>query len=813
VTRLTLVLLVDALRADYPSRMPYLRSLAERSRTGALREDFGFLPRAAYFGGLRTSEHGFTNMYACDPARSPFSAARWLPSSRTGRDVEETFEIRRWIESEARRRVTPFAATYLSSADIPLDLLPNFTLTEDRAPWDARVGYRTIFAEMAERGDTWFACGWPETNMLADRSDRGLVEKALAEIQPPCRFAYLHLQELDGVGHAHGPESAGLDRGLVATDALLSKLIRTLEARFDAVDVVLFGDHGMVSVTGTTDVWAALRDQPIHLGRDVVFFLDSTMARFWFPNPAAKRPVVEALAPLPGRVLDVEDLAALDLAGCDPRNGELYFLAHPGVLILPNFFQRRGEPVRGMHGYHPDCPDNQGFFLFREAGQLTATDLGVVSPRAVHACACRSLGLSDSTLADSSRPAADGLRLTAHGCALTSAVSHQPSAVSPYTRHPDPAAHALVERHMATLVEETRRAIPAATAIALMGSFGRGEGGVIEGEDGRLHPVNDYDVLLIAPVPPEAIAADLQQLGHRLAREFEIDFVHFCHWPAVDPNLPLTLANFDLSAAHRLLWGDPHVLDALPRFAAADMPLFEGVQLLMNRMAGMLTGLRGPFTAPLSLGAGERRYLRNQTMKALMAIGDWHLMRRRAYACSYRTRLERLTWLAPGIDMPADQLEAIQRAYAFKLQPSLTIDDDLLILARDASRWLLDAFTDATSRCAARRFDNPRSAAEQYYALTTGDRARVAADNHWCIDTLARATVEARPEGGASIRQSIYAALPLLLSASHGDESAFAAAIDRLDDCLTEPWPADLTAANWDEARRRTAGAWLTLVH
>jgi hypothetical protein len=243
------------------------------------------------------------------------------------------------------------------------------------------------------------------------------------------------------------------------------------------------------------------------------------------------------------------------------------------------------------------------------------------------------------------------------------------------------------------------------------------------------------------------------------------------------------------------------------------MPLFEGVQLLMNRMAGMLTGLRGPFTAPLSLGAGERRYLCNQTMKALMAIGDWHLMRRRAYACSYRTRLERLTWLAPGIDVPADQLEAIQRAYAFKLHPSLTIDDDLLTFARDASRWLLDAFTDATSRCAARRFDSPRSAAEQYYALTTVDRARVAADNHWCIDTLARATVQARPEGGASIRQSIYAALPLLLSASHGDESAFAAAIDRLDDCLTAPWPADLTAANWDEARRRTAGAWLTLVH
>jgi hypothetical protein len=555
------------------------------------------------------------------------------------------------------------------------------------------------------------------------------------------------------------------------------------------VDIVLFGDHGMVSVTGTTDVWTALMAAPIQLGRDVSFFLDSTMARFWFKNPRARQHVIDALAPLRGRVLDAAELESLDLSGCDPRNGELYFLAHPGVLILPNFFQRRGRPVKGMHGYHPDCPDNQGYFLSRVGRQRDASHAGVVTPRAIYEHTRESLGLS-----------------------LVRTSTRVGAAAAPrvFTQHPDPAAHAKVERDMAEIVDAARAAVPRLEAVVLTGSFGRGEGGIISGENGTFHPVNDYDVLLVTP---DVGDADLVALGQSLARRFGIDFVHFGWWPTVDPAAPLTLAHFDIREGHQVLWGPADVLAALPPYAAIDMPPIEAVLLLMNRMAGLITGLRGPFTSPSPLGPDERRYLRNQTMKALMALGDAPLMLHGAYACSYQTRLERLTWLASGLGLEPAQLAAIQDAYAFKLHPTPLHSGDLVALAARTSRWLLDAFTAATARIAPGRITDALGAARAYYDLMTSNSGAVSADNHWCLEMLARGDVPARPQPSGSVRQSIYAALPLLLAASHGDRTAFDAALDRLDDCLTPPWPSGLTAANWDAARQRTAHAWLTLVH
>src|SRR5437667_10008811 len=107
-TRLTLLLLVDALRADYVTRAPYLKHLAGISATGVLRECFGFVPRAAYFGGLGAEQYGFTNMYCFDPVESPFSMARALPSSRAARLAGAPVEVRQAVEIAARQRVPPF---------------------------------------------------------------------------------------------------------------------------------------------------------------------------------------------------------------------------------------------------------------------------------------------------------------------------------------------------------------------------------------------------------------------------------------------------------------------------------------------------------------------------------------------------------------------------------------------------------------------------------------------------------------------------------------------------------------------------------
>ena len=205
-THLTLLVLVDALRPDYVSRTRFLKRLAASSATGVLRECFGFVPRAAYFGGLSAGRFGFTNMFCFDPAESPFTMARALPACPAGAAIEAQAGIRQVLEQSARERLGPFAKAYASSAEIPLRYLPFFDLVEKRAPWDKQVGYRSLFAILDEKRIPWYQCSWPESNKLPDHTDEGIVRQTLKDLEPNHRFAYVHMQELDGIGHAFGPD-------------------------------------------------------------------------------------------------------------------------------------------------------------------------------------------------------------------------------------------------------------------------------------------------------------------------------------------------------------------------------------------------------------------------------------------------------------------------------------------------------------------------------------------------------------------------------------------------------------------------------
>ena len=40
--------------------------------------------------------------------------------------------------------------------------------------------------------------------------------------------------------------------------------------------------------------------------------------------------------------------------------GDLIWWANPGTMILPDFFHRKNESVRGMHGYDPFHSHSQG---------------------------------------------------------------------------------------------------------------------------------------------------------------------------------------------------------------------------------------------------------------------------------------------------------------------------------------------------------------------------------------------------------------------------------------------------------------------
>jgi hypothetical protein len=769
-----------------------MRTLAATSRVGTMREYFGFLPRAGYFGGLGPSDTGFTNMYSCDPAGSPFGMARGLPDT-AAEPGEDRFGARAWINREARKRMTPFAAAYATSGEIPLSLLPWFDIAEQYAPWDRRVGYRSIFHELEDRGERYFCCAWPDTNLLEDHRDEALARRTIDRSSADDRLVFLHLQELDALGHAYGPESSELLTAIRRADEYVRDVVTALRSRVDRLDVILFSDHGMVPVTGTVDVWSAVTSTGCVPGRDVVFFLDSTMARFWFPTDVARGAIERVLAALPGNVLDARERRRLDIDGCDPRNGELFFLASPGHVIIPNFFQANADHTRGMHGCEPDCPDNMGIVLVSDVDTDAPADMGIVGPAAIYEALRHSLGLGR-----------EGVR--------TRVVTAGPSQRA-FTQHPDPRAAATVQGHMRRIVDETLRVIPSPTAIVLSGSFGRDEGGVRRDPDGTFIPVNDYDLLVIAPDATAPGMEAMQTVGHTLAREFRTDFVHFSVWPDLALAAAPSMANFDLRHGSRIIHGASDVLNGLADMSAADIPESDGLQLLYNRLGGILTGLKAPHDAGGRLTQHERGYLTNQIMKARIALGDWRLVRARAYDVSYRKRRERFLWLAPGLSVAGRERDAILAGYDFKLHPERSAMDNPGAAAVEAANWLVAAIIDATGAMTRRPVETPADASALYREIMRVADDVVRRDNEHAIRQLqGNAHVQVRPDASEWVRSAIYASFPLVAVAASGDDEAFGRACERLDTCLTPPWPRPLTPDNWEVVRSRLSHAWLALV-
>lgn len=790
-TQLTLFVLVDALRPDYLVHAPYLRSLAAGSATGALRECFGFVPRQAYFGGLDAGEYGFTNMYCYDPEHSPFSVARAVPTYR-----REPAGLRTMVETAARERMAPFERSYAGSIEIPIDRLPYFDLVEKRAPWDRKVGYRSLFAILDELGLPWRERTWPGTNQLPDHSDAGIVKAILEDLKPEHRLACVHLQELDGLGHAFGPNSRQVRAGIEATDGHCRKLIETLKSRYDRLNLILFGDHGMVSVTRTLDLEPLLVRTGLVHGIDYVYFLDSTMARFWFHHAKAREIVTAVLSDVTGgRLLDAAGMKHYGIDRCDPRNAEAVFLADPGVLIFPNYFQASGEPIRGMHGYDPDCADNLGAFILHDTArpELAGQALGRVNPPAIFPLLLDLLGLEAS----------------AHTPTLPPVAVPQPLTSEYLTGEGSLEAEAVVRGHLDRIVQAVTERVGPVEAIVLTGSFGRGEGGVYRDAAGVIRPVNDYDLLVIDRRPLQPALAGL---GESLARELGIDFVDLGWSDGQWSKLPLTVFHYDLKYGSRVIAGDRTVLDRIPAYASAEMPSYEIVKLLLNRSAGLLSGLSGEAIRGAALSADAARYLANQTAKALIAVGDWHLLRWEGFDSSYRLRSERFAALAPGVGIPAAQVEAIVAAYAFKCRPDYQRIVGSVDEVRSLQPALLEALLGAVNFHVEAHARTVADVMDLYLAELSADTAWVKADNERVAQhpVLAPLLKPDRP-AGISLRHLVFAAVPALLPGLTGSpaEAAFAARV-RLDPYLVLP---PVGSDDWEVMRSLVIRLWFAICH
>ena len=124
----------------------------------------------------------------------------------------------------------------------------------------------------------------------------------------------------------------------------------------------------MTEVVEKIDITSILLDLSsslnLKIGKDFIFFLDSTLLRIWFFTEKAKSKFNAAILTCPELlekgVFINEDIAEKhSIPMNDRKYGDLAWWANEGTLVFPDFFHNN-TPYKGMHGYAPITDSTYG---------------------------------------------------------------------------------------------------------------------------------------------------------------------------------------------------------------------------------------------------------------------------------------------------------------------------------------------------------------------------------------------------------------------------------------------------------------------
>ncbi len=211
------------------------------------------------------------------------------------------------------------------------------------------------------------------------------------------------------------------------------------------------------------------------------------------------------------------------------------------------------------------------------------------------------------------------------------------------------------------------------TALILGGGYGRGEGGVFL-EKGQEQLFNDYDLFVIisncSRKKRNKIFQRLQKVSHELEQviSIEVDFsVPLRENEICD--LPFYLIWYELKNGYQIFYGDEQILVQMPDYEGSEIPIMEGLKLLLNRAAGLLLAQRR-IEHRSQLNCDDREFVFRNIQKAIQAAGDAYLMTKNNYHYSYQNRQKLLTkYSEDEIIDKNDFIELYHKSIQYKLKP------------------------------------------------------------------------------------------------------------------------------------------------
>ncbi len=353
-SKLALFVFIDACGWEIIRNDPFARELAPERRP--LRSVFGYSSACipSILAGRWPVEHRNWSYFVYDPKHSPFARLRplrWLPRALTSR------RIFRHRLSRLLKRQLKFRG-YFDLYNIPFEHISLFDFSEKKNPLQPGGLNRgpNIFDELV-------ADGIPYHVSDPVRGERANLDALLGDIRSErIDFAFLYWPDLDGLLHRVGNTSPEIPGKLRSYEPWLRELMAAAGEHYGDVQLSIFSDHGMANCDRLLDLRTRVDALGLRMGIDYAVVYDSTMARFWFFSPDARRAVEQCLAGVPeGRIVPDAELEEMGTLFPDRYFGELIFLVQEGVLIVPSHMGQR--PIRAMHGYHPDAPHSYASLL------------------------------------------------------------------------------------------------------------------------------------------------------------------------------------------------------------------------------------------------------------------------------------------------------------------------------------------------------------------------------------------------------------------------------------------------------------------
>ena len=351
---LSLVIFIDALGWEVLRNRKFLE--AELPHRKKLRSVFGFSSACvpSILTGKHPRDHGHWSYFYYSPETSPFRALKslaLLPAALTERG-----RVRHLI-SKAVGRIMRFTG-YFQLYNLPFrhaGLFDHCEKSDIFKPGGMNNG-ENIFDVLEQHAVPYHVSNWRD----GETDNLKACEKAMAE--EDIQLAFLYMASMDGLLHQVGKDSGEVDTKLEWYEQQLRQTLSIAKNHYKDVRVFICSDHGMATVHSNIDLMSQIESMPLKFGKDYVAVYDSTMARFWFRNDAAKQAITKELNQLEcGKILSAAELRDL---GCDFEGnqfGETIFLLDPGTLIVPSHMGLNS--ITGMHGYHPDHEDSDAALL------------------------------------------------------------------------------------------------------------------------------------------------------------------------------------------------------------------------------------------------------------------------------------------------------------------------------------------------------------------------------------------------------------------------------------------------------------------